>query len=448
MPPETTPSPTPDPPSTPSNPPLPPAYSPQTSFPSPPFLCWPVSRQEFYRSICLALVPALAWGFIVFGIRPLAMLLFTVGASSFTYLILKLLLRRRRALPLLYTHCLLSALVLVALAHPTWPIWIPTAIGLVMPLVLVIIGGPGRERIHVAVAAALAVQYIFLPLLAAHTYTGKSDAILARDRLFAGDIRDQSGDFTAMHAWPTSLELAGDDAVVYAPPAETAAHTLDEISFVLPAPGSGRPERDPDVLSSVEERNIREILDRAFTARLPAMDSFAWGVAPNRVGAASLGALVLAGLFLSYRYILRPRSVLFFLLFFIAATAAFTFTPGAVQRAGVLLIWDVLRRFPGEIITLFNFLLLNSDAPFAAVIILALPGTEPLTARGRRIFLAAAAMGAAALHRLDPATPAATLALCALMPLAPLFDRVFTQRSWLNARRRAPTQPPRTRRTR
>jgi len=373
---------------------------------------------------------------VLFGIRPLAMLLFTFGTSSFTYLLMQSLFQRRRTQPLLYTHCLLSVLVLVALAHPTWPIWIPTAIGLVLPLLLAIIGGPGRERIHVAVAAALAAQYILLPILAAHTqtYTGKSDAILARDRLIGGDIRDQSGDFTATPTWPTARELSGDDAVLYAPPALTAAHTLDQISFVLPSPGPAQRGRDADRLSGSEERNIREILDRAFTARLPGMDSFVWGIAPNRVGGASLIALAFAGLYLSYRYILRPRSVLYFLVFFILATAVITFTPGTVERVGVLAIWDLLKRFPGEIITLFNFLLLNSDAPFAAVIILALPGTEPLTARGRRIFLAVAAMGAAALHRLDPATPAATLALCALMPLAPLFDRVLTQRSWVNAR--------------
>jgi hypothetical protein len=393
-----------------------------------------VSRQEFYRTICLALAPALAWGFVLFGIRPLAMLLFTVGTSSFTFLLLKRVLKWPRGQSLLYAHCLLSALVLAALAHPTWPIWIPAAIGLVLPLVLAIIGGPGRERIHVAVAAALAVQYILLPILAAHThtYTGKSDAILARDRLFVGDIRDQSGDFMATHTWPTSRELAGDDAVLFPPPAVTAAHTLDQVSFVLPSPDPARRAGDADILTRAEERNIREILDRAFTARLPGMDSFVWGMAPNRVGGASLMALTFAGLYLSYRYILRPRSVLFFLLFFITATAAFTFTPATVERTGVQVIWGLLKRFPGEIITLFNFLWLNSDAPFAAVIILALPGSEPLTARGRRIFLAVAAVGAAALHRLDPATPAATLALCALMPLAPLLDRILPQRSWVN----------------
>ncbi len=420
-------------PETPAKSPITNYQLPITTPPSPPFLAWPVSRREFYRSICLALIPALGWGLVLFGFRPLVMLALAIGGASFTYMLLKRLLKWRRAQPLLYTHCLLSALVLVALAHPTWPIWILTVLALALPLALAVMGGPGRERIHIAAAAVLAVQYILLPYLAPQTYTGKPDAILARDRLFMGDIRNQPVDAHTPGNWPSSLDLGGDDAVPFVPPALTAADTLDRISAVLPtwhAPGA--PARVADALTTAQTDTIRGLLDDAFARRLPGMESFLWGVAPNRVGAASLLAITLAGLYLSYRYILRPRSVLFFLAAYILATALFMFTPATVQRTGVLLLWDVLKQFPGEIITLFNFLLLNSDAPFAAVIILALPGTEPLTARGRRIFLVAAAIGAAGLHRLDPATPAATLALCTLMPAAPLFDRIFTQRSWLN----------------
>jgi len=189
-----------------------------------------------------------------------------------------------------------------------------------------------------------------------------------------------------------------------------------------------------------EQKRVRRVLEEAFNTELPDMGLFMMGMAPNRVGAASLIAITLAGLYLSYRYILRPRSVLFFLVIFIGATACFTFTPPTVLRVGVPTLWNLLSlptgpndvSIPAAIMTLFNYLLLNSDAGFAAVFILALPGTEPLTNRGRRIFLAFAAIVAAGLHRLEPTAPAATLVLCALMPAAPLFDRVFTQRSWLN----------------
>jgi hypothetical protein len=50
------------------------------------------------------------------------------------------------------------------------------------------------------------------------------------------------------------------------------------------------------------------------------------------------------------------------------------------------------------------------------------------------MFLLSAGILGAAVHRIDPTLPAATLILCALMPFAPLFDRLLSQRSWLNAR--------------
>jgi hypothetical protein len=401
-----------------------------------PFLYWPVSRREFYRTICVALAPAVAWGVIVFGGRVLAMLVLAVAASSVTCVGLQYGLKWRRAQAILYVHCLLSDLVLVSLAHPTWPVWFVTVLALLMPLVLVVLGGSGKERVHVAAALALAAQYIVLPAMAPTMYVGKADAVLARDRLVLGDVQNQAGDFPTQRAWPTSLDLGGNDAAAYPAPAVVAAGALDEVATALPARTDAGEGNVPEMLRSEDVAKIRAILDRALATGLPRMDSFLLGVAPNRAGAASLIGLIFAGLFLSYRHILRPRSAALFGVCFVLTTAALTFTPAVMARSGALVVWDVVKTFPGEMLTLFNFLLLNSDAPFAAAIILALPGTEPLTARGRRIFLAVAAVGAAALHRLDPATPAATLALCVLMPAAPVFDRVFRQRSWLDRRER------------
>ena len=312
-----------------------------------------------------------------------------------------------------YVHCLLSDLVLVALAHPTWPVWFVTVLALVMPVMLVVAGGSGKERVHVAAVLALAAPYIMQAAMAPPMYTGKGDAVLARDRLVLGDIQNQGGDFPAARAWPTARELGGNDAASYPPPAVVAARALDAVSEILPAYRRPQPGRVPETLTKKDVAAIEAVVDRALATELPRMDTFLLGVAPNRAGAASAIGLILAGLYLSYRYILRPRSVVFFGVFFVLGTAAFTFTPGTVGRTGVLALGELVGKFPGEILTLFNFLLMNSDAAFAAVIILALPGTEPLTPRGRRVFLALAAVGAAWVHRLDPAVPAATLALCA-----------------------------------
>ena len=361
---------------------------------------WPVSRREFYRTICIAMIPCLAWGIILFGSRGLAMVVLALGAASLSYYLFKRFLKWPRAQCLLYMHCLAGAMILVALARPSWPIWIMTTAAFLLPLGFMLIGGPGRERIHFAVAAALVLQYILLPILAPHTYVGKPDAILARDRIFMGDIRDQDHSVRPGVRWPSSRELGGNDAVTYPAPAQVAAETLDQICSLIPTPEAGTLQG----LTRDQALRIEGVLERAFTFDLPAMDTFIAGVAPNRLGGASLITITAAGLYLSYRYILRPRSILFFLLAFIAATATFTFTPSAIHRVGIPVLWDLFSQFPGEIITLFNFVLLNSDAAFAAVFILALPGAEPLTARGRRIFLMLAAVGAG-LHRLDPNAP-------------------------------------------
>jgi Na+-translocating ferredoxin:NAD+ oxidoreductase RnfD subunit len=70
---------------------------------------------------------------------------------------------------------------------------------------------------------------------------------------------------------------------------------------------------------------------------------------------------------------------------------------------------------------------------FASIFVLALPGTQPLTRRGRRVFLVCAAVLAAVIDRYNGGNlPAATASLCVFMPAAPVFDRFFAKRSWLS----------------
>jgi len=424
-----------------SPPPIAPAIRPETASrgagQAAPFLLWPVSRREFYRGIWVALLLPMVWGVILFGIRPLAMLVAASLAATASHVLLKRVFRWKRAQELVYQHSLVGAMVMVALAQPSWPGWIIASLAFLLPFAYAAMRGPGRERVHIAVAAILLVQYVLLPTLKPITFTQLPDAILARDRLVFGDIRDLpphgeqiSSTFPA-GTWPISRDLRGNDAVRFNRPAVVAAGTLNEVANALPSASLPHPaELAPETL-----KDIREILDHAFVYDLPSVDLFYLGVAPNRIGAASLIGILIAGLFLSYRYILRPRSACLFLVVFAAASLLLAFTPNTIQHVGVRALWQVVRAFPAELLSLVQLLLFNSDAPFAAVFILALPGTEPLTPRGRRYFLALAALLAAALHRLDPATPTATLSLCLLMPVAPLFDRFLARKSWLHGRR-------------
>ncbi len=391
-----------------------------------PFLAWPVSRRAFYRAIFVSLMPALVWGIVLFGVRPLEMALAGFAGATAMHFALKYSGWRRGKCLLLF-HSLVGTGILVGLAHPTWPAWVVAVAALLLPLLFALLGGPGREPLHLAVVWVVVIQFAILPALVGHTYTGKPDALLARDRLFMGDVRNQAPAVVG-NSWPLSRELGGDDAFLATPPALGAAQTLDEVSRLLPSDTS--PTRRW-ALNAGELKSIGKALDSHFAFDLPPMNLFAWGVAPGRVGVVSLIAILLAGLHLSYRYILRPRSVLLFLAAFGIGTLAMAFTPQTFERVGPRILWDLFAHFPGQIVTLFSFMLLGSDVLFAAVFILALPGTEPLTPRGRRIFLVLSAVGAAVLHRYTPTVPAATICLTALMPFAPAFDRLFKHRSWL-----------------
>jgi hypothetical protein len=394
-----------------------------------------VSRREFYRAIWMAMVPALAWGAVLFGVRVLAMTVAGVAAATAAHLVLKRWLPRVRQADggrggvLVYGHCLVSALVLVALARPTWPVWAVAAAAGLAPVLLMAVGGAGRERVHVAVALAVGLQFLVLPLVARQgVYAGGGDAILARDRLLMGDIREQRA--AAPDPWPRSRELRGDDAARVRLPARTAADVLDGLSARLLTG-----EAVSGGFTKEEAAAWRRALDDAFSFGLPGIGMQVGGATPGRVGVVSAVAIAAGGLYLAYRYILRPRSAVLFGAAFVGGTAAFAFWPAAAAHVGPVGMWNVVKAFPAEVGTLVMYLLLNSDAAFATVIVLALPGTEPLTARGRRVFLVAAGVLGAGLHRLHPEVPAATLALCALMPAAGQFDRFFGQRSWLNARR-------------
>jgi hypothetical protein len=386
------------------------------------------------------MLPAILWGAALFGIRVIMMLLASLLAATLMHCLLKRWLPTgrgrhgwKRGRLLLYSHTIVATLVLVGLAIPTWPVWPVVVLSFLLPLILAVVGGPGRERVHVAVVLVLALQYGALPLLARlHTYNGAPDAVLARDRLFMGDIRDQHrSPAGALDPWVSSRRLGGNDSIPVELPSRAAMDVLDGISQLMISHADTLQAGSSDSLN----RQYAATLNDAFASRLIPMDLQVLGVTPGRVGTVSFIAVVLAGLYLSYRYILRPRSVVIFVFSFILGTLLVAIWPVAVAHAGLFGTWSFLRQFPAEMLTLLNFLLLNSDAGFAAVFILALPGTEPLTARGRRIFLLLAGLLGAILHRMDPALPAATLALCTLMPFTRLFDQFLGEYSWLNSRR-------------
>jgi Na+-translocating ferredoxin:NAD+ oxidoreductase RnfD subunit len=398
------------------------------SLPSPalraPFLRWPVARHEFYLAIQFSLVPTLVWGILLFGWRVLILLGASLGASTLVYFLLKRFTRRGGRM--LYAHTSLAVLTLIALCHPMWPAWIVAPAAAAIPVVFCVLGGPGRERLHVAVVWTILLQLLVIPMTPQlGASRGTSNAILARDRLLMGDVRNYRE--ASLYRWPSSVELDGDDAAAMPRPEEVAINALDHLAESLEL----RRHRAPGVTSAAMLKQTRSHIDTTVATRLPSIDALIFGAVPGRIGVVSLAGILLGGLYLAYRHILRLPSVALFFVAYCAVFAMIAIPPGTIFHVGLRSTVHLWKVMPAEFFTLLEYALLNSDLLFAAVFILALPGTEPLTARGRHVFLMVAAVVGASLARLNLNLPAATTTLCLLMPLAPFFDALFAKRSWL-----------------
>jgi Na+-translocating ferredoxin:NAD+ oxidoreductase RnfD subunit len=389
-----------------------------------PFLRWPVARHEFYLAIQFALMPTLVWGIVLFGWRVLILLATALAAASAVHFLLRRFTTRGKRL--LYAHTAAAVLIMIALCHPMWPAWIITLAGAAIPAAFCILGGPGRERLHVAIVWAILLQLLVIPLTPQLGISrGTANAILARDRLFMGDVRNFRE--ASLYHWPSSVDLSGDDAAAMARPEQSAIDGLDHLSQSLEL---RRQQRGSTGAASLAEQT-RSQVDTTLATQLPTIDALIFGAVPGRIGVVSLAGILLGGLYLGYRHILRLRSVSLFLCAYCLIFLLIAIPPGTVIHVGLRSTFHLWRTLPSEMFTLLEYALLNSDLLFAAVFILALPGTEPLTPRGRHVFLVVAAVFGATLARLNLNLPAATTALCLLMPLAPLFDSLFAKRSWL-----------------
>ncbi|MGN6368888.1 MAG: RnfABCDGE type electron transport complex subunit D [Phycisphaerae bacterium] len=397
--------------------------------PSAPFIVWPVARREFYLSIELALLPAILFAIVIFGWRVLAMLIGSLVAATVTHWVLKRFTRRGRSL--VYSHTTAAVMIMIALCDPGWPMLVISAAAALIPAVVWLIGGTGRERIHVAVVWAVLLQAAATQLQHRQGEMAPG-AILARDRLVMGDIRNARA--APLYHWPASSELSGDDAVQIERPQQVAYDTFDGLSDKLrTAPLRQNPADRTHVLTPGTRSAMQKFLDQVLSSRLPAVEMLIGGFVPGRIGCVCVPLLIIGGLYLAYRYILRPKSVLMFLGAYVIGMGLVVFWPRTVAHLGLLGLWGTMKSIAGELLTLMEYAFFNSDILFASIFVLALPGTQPLTRRGRRVFLVCAGVLAALIDRVNGGNlPAATAALCVFMPAAPFFDRLFAKKSWLS----------------
>lgn len=403
-----------------------------------PFLVWPVARREFYIAVAVALLPTLAWGAIVFGWRAFVLILTVLGGALATHLLFWLFTRRGKSL--LLAHTIVSALLLACLSRPLWPPVLMLAAGALLVVLAFVFGGPGREWIA---SSSLVLMLLLASLLLIAHRAGlhplgdappPGDAILARDRLFMGDLKPRAQERVPYAEqrptahWPRSRDLGGNDAVSMFQPVAVVNDLLDILAKLV-HPRATRSSRS----AAESAARITPVMDEALVYRLPGLDTVVEGRVPGAIGCVSATAIFLGGLYLAYRHILRARSGTTFLLSFLAGLVLLMLPPGVLARAGLWEYGRLWEAMPSTLLTLVSYQFFGSDVVFAAIFILALPGTEPITPRGRWVFLVIAGLIGAALCRLSPwPIPAATLGLALLQPFRPLFDRAFIHRSWLN----------------
>jgi NQR2, RnfD, RnfE family len=366
-----------------------------------PFLLWPVSRHEYYRWLSIAAVLPLLWGFTVFGWRALGVVAFFAAGSLLTHGALE---RLRRFKPKFgFNHNMACTMVAAGLLCPLIP-WFWALMGGAATAILTWAGAlPGRQRIHAGLLAPLLLAVI-LPL-------PQQWPLLVVHRLFIGNLnKAQVGQ---IYTWPAAPPSPGIDAVLLNPP-DRALHIL--LAKIAPDPGSPA--------AGTELRN-------AFALDLPSPLNIVLGGVPGRIGTVALMIIVLCGLYLSYRHILLPEAWAAFLIAVLAGLVFGPLGPHPLEHEFWQSLGGVWYLPPDKALTLLMYELSSSDFVFAAVFILALPGTMPLEPTARWIFLAAAGIGAALICRLNLPCPPATIALLVLQPAAPALDSLFHRRSWL-----------------
>lgn len=370
-----------------------------------PYLFWPVARREFYQSIAYSALLPLAWGLAVFGFRAAWVVAAYFLSASLTYLILRKLFQRR--LQLTFHQTLAGAFLAAALAYPLLPWYIAAGSGVFMTALLWLTGPVRREGIHLSILVALLVMVIFP--------TPGRWPLLMRNRLFWGDAAHAQ--VQRVYAWPVAGPFIRADAVRLQPPAVAISRLYKQIA--------------PNPVSPASKRAMRT----AFAMSLPSPAALVLGGVSGWMGTVGLLAIFLAGLYLSYRHILRPDSWAIFLGAVLLGLVFCPLSPYVFHHDFWQSLGGIWYLPPERAIALLTYELCSSDFIFASVFILALPGTLPIEPAPRRIFLLVAGLAAAFIHRLDVPVPPATTVLLVMQSLGPSMDMLLHKRTWALRRR-------------
>jgi hypothetical protein len=366
-----------------------------------PFLLWPVSRREFYQTISVSVLLPLLWGIAVFGFRASLIILSTLLAAAVTHFLLARFTARGQLLT--WNHTMAYAMICSGLTAPLVAWYWALAMGASVVILIWIAGLPGKQRFHIGLLVPLALTAI-LPL-AGHW------PVLVLDHLTIGDIGKAIP--AQIYRWPQQSPRRGVDAVLLPRPEQVIEQTLKQIGG------------DPTGLRS------RIALRNMFALNLPSPPTLLLGGVPGRIGTVGIFAIIIAGLYLSYRHILPPDAWALFLIAVLAGLIFGPLSPQVLHHEFWQSIGGLWYLPPERAIALLLYELCSSDFLFASVFILALPGTLPIEPLARKVFLVLAGIAAALLHRMAIPLPPATTALLLLQPIAPALDMLLHRHSWL-----------------
>ena len=359
----------------------------------PPHLHSGLSPGHLNRALLFAAAPPVAAGLILFGRLAAAVLFFSVLGAALGEVIVYHVAPRgaRRDLG----HALLIG-VLLALTLPVTIAWHIAFLGGLIALCVGkgLLGGLGNYVWHPALVGRAALQLLYGAHLAPRVWP-----VLASDKLWSGSIRALA-DTATYRGYQWSTPSVGADAwALQRPVDQLAGHYGSQ----LPSGEVGGP-------GWVE----------LFRDHLPPWRDTLWGTVGGGIGETCTIALVLSGLYLIYRGLLRWQSFTAALLTVVALAAVLP------VRLGGELVWlpgftTQGQFFAGLAPVLFH--LTGGGLLLSCLLLFADPLTTPLTARGHAVFGVGVGVITMAARYVGFTPGSCYWAVLVMNTLVPLIDR-------------------------
>jgi len=377
-----------------------------------PVLAAPVSRRGvgvsgFYLAHFLAALLPLTAGLLLYGWRGAAVVAAVAGSAAAAVAAWWHIGPRGRTLH--WSQCMWLALLLglmlpahlaarpAAGAVPAWPLL--AAAGLLLVILLWLFGGLGAGRVHPVVITYLVLVICFGSLLVPRR-------VLNIDHMLSGDV----------------LKSAATDTRTISESWIGRRHTAADAEYQEPAA-----ERLTRYTSGREVPPRRWLpLYGLLRDNMPPLEDFVVAGQPGPIGASSVIAVIIGGLFLLYRGVIDYRIPL---LTCLAAYAALLVLPVPVVITDAPQWRWAAFRLPdinwSVDVTFVNYEITASPLIFTAFFLATAPAIRPMTRRGRTIYALALGAVAAVMQLYVSVSYGPYLGLLIVSLLTPMLDRLF-----------------------